>query len=174
MYFKNFSFSNLATDNQRNFIESLSKKLEYFNPPLIDFEEVKITDELDKDVKYLKVTIPHKLNKEINLWIAVYDEEVIVFFSDAHQHFVLFSENKEWIIEAVYFVSQILSGKFQIHTFYKGNKVIKVKTYFIDNNGEKELVSLCGYPTLAMLNPLAKAREKLEIVSFFLNNVNEA
>lgn len=167
MYFIDFIFQISTCDNQRNFIEALSKKLEYINPPLIDFEEVEITDVSDKDGKYLKVTIPHKLNKEFNLWIALYDEEVIVFFSEAHQHFEIYGENKEWITEAVNFVSQILSGKVQIHTFYNGNKVIKVKTYFIDNNGEKELVSSCGYLTLALLNPLAKAREEEEIVSFF-------
>ncbi|MDV3427532.1 MAG: hypothetical protein LIR50_10915 [Bacillota bacterium] len=173
MYFRDFSFDNLTTDNQRRFIEALSKKLEYMDPPLIAFEEVKITDVSDKDGKYLKVIIPHKLKKEFNLWIAVYDKEVIVFFSEAHEHFELYGENDEWIIDAVYFVSHILSGKVEIHTFYKGNKVIKVRTYFIDNPREKELLSSCGHLTLMLLNPFARAREETERVSFFPNNVNE-
>lgn len=170
MYFRNFSFDNKATDNQRRFIEALSRKLEYINPPLIAFEEVKITDVTDKDGKYLKIILPHKSKKEFSLCIAVYDEEIVIFFLDAHEHFEMYGKNDEWIIDAVYFISQIFSGKFEIHTFYKGNKVIKTRTYIIDSIGEKEILSSCSYLTTALLNPFARVREETERVSFFEND----
>lgn len=168
MYFKDLNFQSVvATDNQRRFIKELSEMLEHYAPPLIALYMAKITLEVDKNEEYLKVSLPHKNDESFNLWVAVYDIEVIVFFGDAHQHFEKYGEGNEWIIEAITFILEILKGKLVIHTFYKGDKNIKVKMYFINENGEKELISICSYLNFTFFNPFLKVKEEIQMISFF-------
>lgn len=164
MYFKDFNMQSIvATDNQRLFIIKLSVMLEHLCPPLIAEDKVKIAQETDRNGEYLKVSLPHKIKVDFDLWAAVYDIEVIVFFGDAHQHFY----EDEWILDAVSFISKILQGKLEIHTFYKGNKQVKVEMYFINKNREMELISSCTYLNFPLFNPFLKEREEVVKISFF-------
>lgn len=169
MYFKDLDFENNGiTDNQRGFIKELSEMLEHYDFPLIAIDKAKITNEIDRNDKYLNVSLPHKTEKGFDLSIAMNDKEIIVFFADAHNYFDLFSDGDEWINEAVGFISQMLQGKFEVCTFYRGNKIFKEKIYYTNETGEKELISSCGYFNIAFFNPFIKARQEIKKISFLV------
>ena len=171
MYFKDFDFEKLMTANQISFVEALSRKLEFMDPPLIAYEEIKLAIQKDKHGEYLKIFIPHKKEKKYDLIVKIYDKMIIVYFLNTNKEFKYDRENdninNEWIIEAVYFISEIIKGKYEIHIFYKGNKVTKVKMYTANNIGEKEFVFCSIYVNKSFLNPFAKVREISERISFF-------
>lgn len=170
-YFKDFnSLNNIITDNQRNFIKELSEMFEHYAFPFIATDSVKITNEIDKSGKYINVSLFHKTEKGFDLSIAMNDKEIIVFLADAHHHFDRFSDGDKWIKEAVDFISLMLQGRFEVQTFYRGNKIIKEKIYYTKDNGEKELISSIGYFNIAFFNPFIKARQEVKRISFMESN----
>ncbi len=171
MLFKDFNFLNNAiTDNQRNFIEEFSGRFEHCDFPSIDTDKVKITNEIDKKDTYLNVSLPHKTEKGFNLSIAMNDKEIIVFFANSHNHFEQFSDGDEWIKEAVNFISLMLQGRFEVQTFYRDNKIFKEKIFYINDNGEQELISSTGYFNIAFFNPFIKVRQEVKRISFIESN----
>ena len=76
MNFNQFNFENADDDVRIEFLLELSDMLTYLNPPLLDFDQINITNEKDNYGDCFKVFIPHKMNKAINLSISVYLSEV--------------------------------------------------------------------------------------------------
>lgn len=167
MELEDFTLKNTATSNQTIFIQELLKMIEYYNPPMLSKEQINIIHKSDRRGEYLEISLPHRLEDSFKLWITVYDTEIIVFFNDAHEHFEQYDESNEWILEAVGFLSEVLLGSLETLIYYKGKKAIKVRTYFVNQNGEKELVSSCSFLCLALLNPFQKVRKVMKKVTFF-------
>lgn len=163
MYFIGFDLNNaMATDHQRSFIIELSEMIGHYDFPLLAVDKTKITYEIDKNGDYLKVSLPHRNDESFDLWVAIYDAEAIVFFGNAHQHF----EGNEWILKTVSFIIKILHGKLEIHTFYKEKKIISMKTYFVNDSGNREFLSSKKFFSLELYNPFIKTREEIKRTSF--------
>ena len=114
------------TINQKRFIEELKRKIEYLNPPLLIEEGIIISHQEDKKNKYIRIDLKHRNKKEFDIWVAVYDGEIIIFFSTTHEHFYLCEEDierNEWILDSIMFIIDILKGRYEIVIVYKGKKV---------------------------------------------------
>lgn len=55
----------------------------------------------------------------------------------------------------------------EVHTFYKGKKVVKIQPYFMSEDGKKEYLQGSFYNYLTLLNPFLKVRKVVETGSFF-------
>ena len=158
MNFNDFDFENNDNDDRIEFLSELSNMLEYLKPPLIDYEKFDIMSGTDNYGEYFKVIIPHKNNNTVNLCVSVYFTEIIVFISGEHMHFEHYEKNEEKMIEAICFISEILLGKMEICNYYKGDKLIKVKVYYINEQNKKELISTSNYSNISIFNPFFKNR----------------
>ena len=167
MNYSDFNYENDDNDDRVEFLIELSDMLTYLNPPLVDFDETEITSETYGSGDYFKVIIPHKINKNINLSISVYPTEIIVFFSKQYIHFEHYEEIEEKMIEAICFISELLLGKVEICSYYKGDKLIKVNVYYLNEENKKELIIAGKHSKFAMLNPFSKISTHNEKITFF-------
>lgn len=157
------------TSNQKRFIEELKRKIDHLDPPLIAEEGMILTHQIDKDGKYMRVDIRHRQEKEFDLWVAVYDSEIIVFFSVAHEHFNLpeeDNESDEWILDAIMFITNILEGRYEIESVYKGNKVVATRVYCVEEGKQREEIGYSIYFSLTLLNPFKISRIESKRISF--------
>ena len=166
MYFKNFDFQNILKDINRTFISELSELLDYLEPPLIDKEKLEIICTKENDREYVKVNIPHKVKRKFDLSINFDGIESTVYLADACFHFLEYSLEGEMINDTVNIVAEIMQNTIEAHTYYKGKKVVKIKLYFVNENGEKELFQCSFYHIISLLNPFQKLHEEIEIGSF--------
>ncbi len=174
MYFSNLNIKDIS-HNQEKFVRLLADLLIHFKDLQIESSETLAKIIEDKASKFLELTIPHKIDKEIEITIAVYDEEIIVFYWTGHTHFdpSPFEEDEGdyWIEDAVGFISELLQGNFEIVTTFKGDIPTKVVVYYLTENGEKELVSSTRNLNIATFNPLLNKRKVVKRVSYRCENV---
>ncbi|MCL2488144.1 MAG: hypothetical protein FWE80_05610 [Oscillospiraceae bacterium] len=141
-------------------ITELMRKLEYFDPPLLDRAKAAAVRDFDGEEHYIRVTLPHIEDAETELWAAVYTEECVVYFGHSHMHF----SGEEWVMEAASFIIDVLGGCYEIHTVFRGNRLHKVMTFLVDQNGNREFLFSMLFLNLRFF---WKRRVEVEHISYF-------
>jgi hypothetical protein len=167
LYFENFNIKDISTDIGKGFIENLSHLLECLNPPLVDKEKIEIRRSLVNNEEYIKVYIPHKTKRVFDLLIEHDELESTVKLADANFHFQEYEDDNERIEDVINLVSKIMQSTIQIHTFYKGGKIIIRSPYLVSNDGKKEPFQTSFHNLLTLINPFLMIRKAVERDSFF-------
>jgi hypothetical protein len=165
--FDTFDIKVISTDTGKLFIKELLTLFEDMNPCLLDKEKAKIEITIEKGRECISVFLPHKENEKFSLSIDFGDRESIVYFADSHFHIDGY-DDKERIEDIINILTKIMGTLIEVHTFYKGKKLINTKSYFVNKSGELELFqdSIITFNYLLYLNPFLKKRIEIEQVQF--------
>ncbi|GAA0177100.1 hypothetical protein SH2C18_03860 [Clostridium sediminicola] len=117
--------------------------------------------------EYTRVYIPHKTKSILDISIEFDEIECIIEIAQAHFHFQEYEDDNERIEDVISLVSKIMKTTIEVHTFYKGKKVVKIQPYFMSENGKKEPFQVSLYNYLALINPFLKVRKVVKRGSFF-------
>jgi len=167
LYFENFNIKDISTDIGKAFIENLSHLLECLNPPLVDKEEIEIRCSRVNNEEVIKVYIPHKTHKVLDISIEHDELESTVELADANFHFQEYKDDNERIEDVINLVSKIMQNTIEVHTFYKGGKIIIRSPYLVNKDGKKEPFQTSFHNLLTIINPFLMIRKTVERDSFF-------
>lgn len=149
------------------FIEKLSYLLECLNPPLVDKDKIEITCRMVNNEEYISVYIPHKIKRTLDLLIEHDELDSTVKLADANFNFQEYKDDNERIEDVISLVSRIMQNDIEVHTFYKGGKVIIRSPYLVTAEGKKEPFQLSVHNLLTLLNPFLMIKKVVERDSFF-------
>jgi hypothetical protein len=165
--FDTFDIRVVSTDVGKLFIKELFALLEEMKPCLLDKEKAKIEITVEKGRECISVILPHKENGKFSLSIDFGDRESIVYFADSHFH-LDGHDDKERIDDIINILAKIMGSLIEVHTFYKGKKLINTKSYFVSKSVDLELFqdSIFTFNYLLYLNPFLKKWKNIEQVQF--------
>jgi hypothetical protein len=166
VYFENIDIEDISTDVGKAFINELSGLLDEINPSLVDKEKIKIVITKDKDDEFISVFIPHITNRNLNLNIEFDEAVTTITVANGSFNFHDYENDVQRIEDTINLVSKIMKGLIEIHTFYKGTKLVKIQPYFVSQFGELEPFQCSYYNFLSLLNPFIRIRKIVERGSF--------
>lgn len=166
MYFEDFNIHNISTDIGKAFIKELSYLLERLNPPFLNKEKIKITCRLENNEEYIKIYLPHKTKRILDLLIEHGEIDSTVELANANFDFQEYGDDNDRIEDVVSLVSKIMQTTIEVHTFYKGKKIVKRQPYFVSNEGSKEPFQTSFQNLLTLINPFLIVKNVVERGSF--------
>lgn len=167
MYFKDFNIQDVSTEIGKILIIKLSDMLECLNPPFVDKERIEITCKIENNEEHIRVLIPHKTKEILDLLIEHDEIDSTIEVAYAHFNFQEYSDGNDRIEDVITIITKIIQTPIELHTFYKGRKIIKRKPYFVNENGKKEPFQVSYRNILTMINPFLVLRKVVERGSFF-------
>jgi hypothetical protein len=167
LYFDNFNLQEVSIESGKVFIKKLSDLLASLNPPLIDRKKIKIVCEFNNNDEYIEISIPHRTNRIFDLLIYFDEIESTVQLAYANFHFQEYREDNRRIEDVMTLILKIMQVNIEVNVFYKGEKIVKIKPYFLNDGDKKEPFQCSYWNLLSLINPFLKGHKVVERGSFF-------
>jgi hypothetical protein len=158
--------------NQRAFLYQLAEMVETVKPAGVLPQGM--TGALDHDV--LRITIPHRSDTDLEIDISADDREIVIGTLGDHHHFSAdwgedYTPWREehphpWYSYAVGYVADLLQGRAEIETTYKGRLPVHTKVTHFDD--KSEVLGICheGIPLVWRLLILPRTRREVRRPTF--------
>ena len=120
--------------------------------------------------KGVEVELVHVDRHDWTIWATVGDRDGIVSTSYAHEHFDSpeqgDAEERSWTTQMVDFVAEILRGEIEVETKFRGNSLVSVRHFDLDESGERSPLGYTGFLVPARLLFWRPKRTETERLSF--------
>ncbi|MHB8158730.1 MAG: hypothetical protein ACYDEQ_15320 [Desulfocucumaceae bacterium] len=155
------------TISQKGFIEYLSKTLVSCCPPKLDTTKLSAIYNVKK--KYVKIELPHRFKKEYDLSIVSFDQSIVIWYSDTHEHFdnSEYSNPDDWYENTCGFIYQLFNGKIEVDLTYLNNKPWHAKKYYIDENNRRQFFSVENNFLFALIYLFSKRTKIVRRIDFY-------
>lgn len=159
--------SNNLTISQKGFIEYFSKTLVSCLPPKLDTINISTIYNVKK--KFVKIELPHRFKKEYDISIVCFDQSIIIWYSDTHEHFDNneYSTPDEWYANTCGFIYHLFNGKIEVDLTCLNNKPWHAKKYYIDENNRRQLFSVENNFLFAFIYLFSKRTRIVRIIDFY-------
>jgi hypothetical protein len=122
------------------------------------------------DRKGVEVELVHADRHDWTIWATVGDRDGIVSTSYAHEHFFApaegEAEERSWTTQMVDFIAEILRGEIEVETDFRGNSLLAVRHFNLNERGERSPLGYTGFLVPARLLFWRPKRTETERLSF--------
>jgi hypothetical protein len=124
----------------RAFYDELRAMLAEVRASQLDIERSAVDFEEDG----LELTLQHRSQPDVTIWATVGERDSIIAVGSggAHEHFFApkpgEKEQRPWTTAMVDFIAAALRGEIEIETTLRGNAVLSVRHYNVDEQGQRQ------------------------------------
>ncbi len=122
---------------------------------------------LDRDGPHFTLAVRHDERVELEVGLALFKEDELLAYwgTLAHEDFLLsdYPSAQEGIEDALGFVEQALTGRFEVEATYRGEVMTKATTFWIQQDGDRQRLATTG---LLVFNPFRRRRRERVRMSF--------
>jgi hypothetical protein len=151
---------------QRGLVDELMELLSRLQPPQLIAEEMTF----QRANGSLLITLPHHTQRDYAIRVEATQRGATVRFGNGAKEIYAFEgflENVSWSTLVVGCIDELLHGKREVRTTFRGTSIVRVEVYDIDEKGRMSLASAEERPRRAReWRPFARALIEVRRVSY--------